>query len=52
MNVVKIIMIQKKTWDVIRSILPPNKKSSQNTNQMVNLNPNLIKKLSDFFCSI
>ena len=41
-----------KVWNLIRSLNPPNKKSSNNTNQEVNLNPNLTEKFNDFFCTI
>ena len=42
----------KKVWNLIRFLIPPNKKSSNSTNQEVNLNPNLTEKFHDFFCAI
>ena len=41
----------KKVWNLIRFLIAPNKKSSNSTNQEVNLNPNLTEKFNDFFCT-
>ena len=42
----------KKVWNFIHSLISPNKKSYNSTNQEVNLIPNLTEKFNDFFCTI
>ena len=42
----------KKVWNIIRTLLPPNKKSPHNINQEIVSKSDIAEKFNDFFCTI